>query len=1032
MAGGFRFLSVLLCGSSGCILWTHTAPLQVSATETTVCRGQEGELALRVDQYATNLSVTAIAPDAEYPLTFQREGRDVRVFITSSLPAGTFDLRVTDELARSALLTAVLHVSNDASCPSSVPLGVHVTGLAGSGLVLREPTAGELPISMDGRSSFPSPISVGAEYHVVVAAQPTAPWQTCVITPNDGIASAAEQITIEVVCATNQYHVGGDAIGVVGTGLVIKESVSGATLAVAAESPFVFASSFASGAAYALEVEVHPSSPAQTCMVANATGIVAGADVLDIEVSCATNLYSVSVNVSGISGATELVLTNNGNDPLSISGDGRFTFSTPLSSGLGYDVAVQAHPFGAFPPRQCQVVDGAGFVGDLAPAPITVTCGVEQRRFAYVTNTNANSIAALILDGSTGRFRNKGSWSLDNAKTLVAHPSGRFVFAIGGGSDVHTFAVDTRSGMLRRSSVSPFGPSNSLAIERRGRFLYGGGIGEVVRYLVDSSTGRLTWVETIPSGTGAVFVAVNPSGDRLYAASSGSNSIRAWSIGTGGELTAVFGSPFASGGAPGDIFLERRGGFAYIVRPGVGDIGEFAIGVGGALTMSPGGFGLGSAASGIAEDPLGRVLYAASSGAGKVYSLPINGAGASLGGSVASSGAVSPRRLVAEPEGDFLYALDASGMVARFAIGPTGGLLFSESLPMARPGDADIALVNGDSNLVDTPTFAYVATGTQDILAYRIDPTTGMLTHLPGAGVASPDGGSDIAAHPNGRTLYVSNHSELMTFSIDTATGTLTKAGSSAITGAAAISIDRGGQCLYVDASGGRVVFALDPITGAVGGTGVLGAGGAYPFGLDPLGEFALEARFDASVQAYSVHDSNCTLSGNSGPVATSGSGVTAYGPNAIASDPFGRFSYVAHDFVLPGPGAGLSSFAWDRASGELRGIGSTVQRLSYPLSSIEVDPLGRFAYATSFGSSRLLSFAIDPTNGALSPIDDASTVQGPLVATVDVSGRYLLLLTSGALQSMSIQSNGVPIFVSSVPVFGFDPRRVVTVGELR
>lgn len=53
--------------------------------------------------------------------------------------------------------------------------------------------------------------------------------------------------------------------------------------------------------------------------------------------------YSVSVNVSGLSGGT-LVLQNNGRDDLSVSKDGSYTFATSFMPGAMYSITVYNAP----------------------------------------------------------------------------------------------------------------------------------------------------------------------------------------------------------------------------------------------------------------------------------------------------------------------------------------------------------------------------------------------------------------------------------------------------------------------------------------------------------------------------------------------------------------------------------------------------------------------------------------------------------------------------------------------------------------
>jgi len=96
---------------------------------------------------------------------------------------------------------------------------------------------------------------------------------------------------------------------------------------------------------------------------------VNGANVTNVLVTCARSSYSVGGTVSGLSGSG-LVLRNNGGDPLSISGNGSFTFNTRLADGSGYSVTVATKPSG----QTCSVANGTGTISGVDVINVSVTC----------------------------------------------------------------------------------------------------------------------------------------------------------------------------------------------------------------------------------------------------------------------------------------------------------------------------------------------------------------------------------------------------------------------------------------------------------------------------------------------------------------------------------------------------------------------------------------------------------------------------------------------------------------------------------
>ena len=60
-------------------------------------------------------------------------------------------------------------------------VGVTVTGLAGSGLVLQDNGGDDLAVSANGSLKFATQLASGAKYGVTVKTQPSNPSQTCVV-----------------------------------------------------------------------------------------------------------------------------------------------------------------------------------------------------------------------------------------------------------------------------------------------------------------------------------------------------------------------------------------------------------------------------------------------------------------------------------------------------------------------------------------------------------------------------------------------------------------------------------------------------------------------------------------------------------------------------------------------------------------------------------------------------------------------------------------------------------------------------------
>ncbi|MFC4821004.1 choice-of-anchor Q domain-containing protein [Dokdonella ginsengisoli] len=165
-------------------------------------------------------------------------------------------------------------------------IGGTVIGLLGDGLVLSLDGTGEtLPIAANGRFDFTTALAPGAAYSVTVAAQPQSPAQDCVVVNGSGTMGAVDVDNVVVNCgASTAYAIGGTVSGLAGGGLVLQLN-GGGDLAVSADGAYAFLPRLADGASYVVTVKTQP--PGQLCTLANATGTVQGADVTDVDASCA-------------------------------------------------------------------------------------------------------------------------------------------------------------------------------------------------------------------------------------------------------------------------------------------------------------------------------------------------------------------------------------------------------------------------------------------------------------------------------------------------------------------------------------------------------------------------------------------------------------------------------------------------------------------------------------------------------------------------------------------------------------------------
>jgi uncharacterized delta-60 repeat protein len=90
------------------------------------------------------------------------------------------------------------------------------------------------------------------------------------------------------ISTPTQFWIGGSISGLAGTGLVLTDILNGNTLTPNANGAFNFPTQYLDHTNYDVRVTTQPNNPAQNCSVSNGSGLVAGADVTNVVVACAT------------------------------------------------------------------------------------------------------------------------------------------------------------------------------------------------------------------------------------------------------------------------------------------------------------------------------------------------------------------------------------------------------------------------------------------------------------------------------------------------------------------------------------------------------------------------------------------------------------------------------------------------------------------------------------------------------------------------------------------------------------------------
>ena len=371
------------------------------------------------------------------------------------------------------------------------PVGGSVAGLAGSGLVLQDNLGDNFAIAADGPFTFATPVASGGMYSVTVLTQPSSPAQTCTVAAGSGLIPDAAVTNVAITCATNHYKVGGTVIGLMGSGLTLRNG-GGDDLAITASGAFQFATSALSGATFAVTIAAQPTNPAQTCTMSGATGAVGGADVTSVTVNCSTNQHVVGGTVSGLAGAG-LKLALNGGTPFAVGASGGFAFPSVLPSGATYQVTITDQP--TTPWQTCVINSGTG-TGTIADADIASV--------AVACTTNSYKIRGTVggLTGAGLVLRNNGG---DDLAVLA---DGTFAFAT---------AVASGGGYAVTVAAQPTTPWQTCTVDSGSGGVAGGDVSNV---MVTCTTNDYAVGGTV-TGLAGTVVLQNNAGDSLILTANG-------------------------------------------------------------------------------------------------------------------------------------------------------------------------------------------------------------------------------------------------------------------------------------------------------------------------------------------------------------------------------------------------------------------------------------------------------------------------------------------------------------------------------
>ena len=321
------------------------------------------------------------------------------------------------------------------------------------------------------------------------------------------------------------------------------------------------------------------------------------------------------------------------------------------------------------------------------------------------------------------------------------------------------------------------------------------------------------------------------------------NTVAAFEVNADGSLSAVAGSPFATGGsgafdaAVGSVGLNMLDSRLYVSNPSSDNVSGFDIAADCTLTALPGSpYAAGNSALGLTTDPEGNFLYVANflDDSISVFTIAADGSLTPITGSPFTTPSTPFDIEFLSTGGRFFVSHDFAAAVGVYDQAVDGTFTPVTGSPFAAGGFQHGIDLNPAENRLYTADF-----GPDTITGYSIDGASGALTALPGSPFAAGVEPIEVLVDVSDSFLFATNDNaeNIAVFAIDGAGALTPVTGSpfaSDATGPAGLAQDSAGQFLYV-ANGGFSgsadvsVFtiagdgSLTPISGspfATGGTG--------------------------------------------------------------------------------------------------------------------------------------------------------------------------------------------------------------------
>jgi 6-phosphogluconolactonase (cycloisomerase 2 family) len=255
--------------------------------------------------------------------------------------------------------------------------------------------------------------------------------------------------------------------------------------------------------------------------------------------------------------------------------------------------------------------------------------------FVYVAGPGAIYVYKINSDGSVSAASSGAGVAIVNVVSLAISPDGNWLFGLDNTTTVlDEFKIDKSNGSLTSVAAIPYSVSNAVVAQKMvrvspvGNLVFAAlGTGGDIVFTLNTTTGAVANSQQLslgPNGkTSDNALAIDSTGSYLYIARSGDNGgVAVYTIGSGGVLNSITGSPFTAGAQPFFVVLDTTGKYLYVANRSESTISGYSIGTGSALTALSGSpYSSGSQVNSLGVDKSGKYLLAGAFNGGPDLSM---------------------------------------------------------------------------------------------------------------------------------------------------------------------------------------------------------------------------------------------------------------------------------------------------------------------------------------------------------------------------------------------------------------------------